>query len=115
MCGRAGERVVRPLGKIHEAWMWLSGGWNRIGDNQTIRVAKVAWYGQSVVWLESLAARRRCAVAAGGWRCYRDSRWLLSPSLGMHLVGVIRVGNVMAVKTSAVRQGGSRHGETHKA
>ena len=30
-------------------------------------------------------------------------------------MGVIRAGNAMVVKTRAVRQGGSRHSETHKA
>ena len=56
MCGRAGERVVRPLGKIRDAWMWLSGGGNRVSGDQTIGVAKVVWQCQSVVWLVSPAA-----------------------------------------------------------
>ena len=54
--GRAGERVVRPLGKIRDAWMWLSGGGNRVSGDQTIGVAKVACQRQAARWLVSLAA-----------------------------------------------------------
>ena len=95
--------------------MWLSGGSNRIGDDQTIGVAKVAWPCQAAEWLESLAARCRCSVAACDWRRYRGSRWLVSPAQGKRLLGSVGVGSAMVVKTWAVGQGGSRHGETHKA
>ena len=54
--GRAGERVVRPLGKIQEPQMWLSGSWKLNGGDQTIGVAKVAWQCQAAVWLVSQAA-----------------------------------------------------------
>ena len=72
--GRAGERVVRPLGRNPEVRMWLSGGGNCVGGDQTIGVAKLAWQGQAVRWLESLAARCRYAVAAGGWWRHGGSR-----------------------------------------
>ena len=52
MCGRAGERVVRPLGRNPEPQMWLSGGWNRVGGDLTIAVAEVALQCQAAEWLE---------------------------------------------------------------
>ena len=115
MCGRAGERVVRPLGKTTEPQMWLSGGWHRVSGDQIIGITKVACQGQAARWLELLAARCRCAVAACGWWRHGGSRWLVSPSLGMYLVGSVRAGNAMVMKTWAVRRGGSRHSETAKA
>ena len=113
--GRAGERVVRPLGTNPETRRWLSDDCDRVGGDQTIGVAKVAWYGQAAVWLVSRAARLGCAVAACGWQCKGGSRWLVLPSLGRHRVGSVRAGSAMVVKTWAVGRGGSRHGETHKA